>query len=165
MLADRVSPGTTVVESGHPAAFEVSQPPTEPSGAHHASCMEPPKLRDDRDEAPVLLCSTDEHAGPTKEGVIGWGMPMHSKRASSKASVGDRHQADMGAGAQTTTSGPLHELSHIDDPVVLIGVDLHNECTGPFLARAFARCCQLYIARHYGLPQACSSNVARPDGV
>lgn len=71
------------------------------------------------------------------------------------------HQADEGAGARLSwgTSGFKQELASVvskaageasgtmpggADPVAWINIDLHHECGGPYLARAFVRCCQLY---------------------
>lgn len=72
------------------------------------------------------------------------------------------HQADEGAGSRLSwgTSSFKQELAasltqtdpdDLDpmqgsrmDPVSMISLKLHNECGGPYLAYAFARCCQLY---------------------
>ncbi|CAE8643187.1 unnamed protein product, partial [Polarella glacialis] len=73
------------------------------------------------------------------------------------------HQADVGAGAkcwgtsvfkqelatrlvkstlaEAEQAGPPHLIA---DPLPMIALDLYNECPGPYLAAAFARCCELY---------------------
>eukprot|EP00930_Biecheleria_cincta_P032827 TRINITY_DN22754_c0_g1_i4.p1 TRINITY_DN22754_c0_g1~~TRINITY_DN22754_c0_g1_i4.p1 ORF type:complete len:940 (+),score=163.43 TRINITY_DN22754_c0_g1_i4:132-2951(+) len=81
-----------------------------------------------------------------------------TERSSSRTT----HQADEGAGSRLSwgTSSFKQELAasltKIDaddldpmqgpkvDPVSMISLKMHNECGGPYLAYAFARCCQLY---------------------
>jgi len=85
---------------------------------------------------------------------IDWSTPPLTKMVT--LSPGSHHQADEGAGAQPI---PLkkslvgrEKIRHVNDMASLLSVDLHNECIGPFLARAFARCCQLYVMKHFGDP-------------
>lgn len=84
-----------------------------------------------------------------------------TERSSSRTA----HQADEGAGSagsrlswgtSTFKQELADSLTQIDaddldpmqgpkvDPVSMISLKLHNECGGPYLAYAFARCCQLY---------------------
>eukprot|EP00929_Paragymnodinium_shiwhaense_P005267 TRINITY_DN10699_c0_g1_i1.p1 TRINITY_DN10699_c0_g1~~TRINITY_DN10699_c0_g1_i1.p1 ORF type:complete len:972 (+),score=185.23 TRINITY_DN10699_c0_g1_i1:110-3025(+) len=78
-------------------------------------------------------------------------------------SVGSNHSADAGAGARLTwgTSQFKREVAaamgkaaaeqaaqngNMPDPVAWMDLELHQmECGGPYLARAFERCCQLYL--------------------
>lgn len=50
----------------------------------------------------------------------------------------DAHQADEGAGGQPGV-----------DPAAWLNAEMHNECSGPFLAQAFVRCCQLYESQRF----------------
>jgi len=71
------------------------------------------------------------------------------------------HQADEGAGTpQAPNSSTAAEQSQVaqassmagrnalsgDDPVAWISLEMQNECHGPYLLRAFKRCCILYEA-------------------
>eukprot|EP00931_Biecheleriopsis_adriatica_P083454 TRINITY_DN5703_c0_g1_i1.p1 TRINITY_DN5703_c0_g1~~TRINITY_DN5703_c0_g1_i1.p1 ORF type:complete len:854 (+),score=152.64 TRINITY_DN5703_c0_g1_i1:46-2607(+) len=80
------------------------------------------------------------------------------------------HQADVGAGARLSWGTSCFKKELADslryvnvedvptegssmgpcggaDPVSLINLQIHNECGGPYLAFAFARCCELYERR------------------
>jgi len=58
------------------------------------------------------------------------------------------HQADEGAGKGNTSLGPQGRGLPQTDLLCYISLEMHSECTGPFLARAFVRCCALYEATY-----------------
>jgi len=60
------------------------------------------------------------------------------------------HQADEGAGKVNTALGPQGRSLNQNDFLCYISLEMHSECTGPFLARAFVRCCTLYEAAFCG---------------
>jgi len=110
----------------------------------------------------------ETNSGHCAHHVINWGTTQWATGAEQDASgLPPGHQADVGAGtrgngqeigqqpetALHVPSVPAVVAPHSsmpyfhDDPLRCgINVDLHHECTGPFLATAFVRCCQLYDA-------------------
>jgi len=134
----------------------------------HMPRTEPSRHRDIRSEEPVCFLSAEGSA--SRSGcVINWSTPSRGCRDVKEASkkTDHCHQADEGAGAQAPPRSVSHEPHRSsDDPVALIGVDLHHECMGPFLARAFARCCELYVMKHFGSSgtPVNGSIISHPDG-
>lgn len=91
-----------------------------------------------RDFEPRSSCFIDWSAPSRSSGEVG------RPGLSLSLSVCGGHSADEGAGTQRDSCEMEGEQGA--DPVSWISVELHSECHGPFLARAFVRCCQLYDA-------------------
>jgi len=102
------------------------------------------------------LSATRENTKPERGISIDWTPPLPNHTKMVTLSPGSHHQADEGAGAQASPSKKFlvgrEKIRHVNDMASLLSVDLHNECIGPFLGRAFARCCQLYVMKHFGDP-------------
>jgi len=119
-----------------------------------------------REESVSFVHSSTSTAPVSSSRVIDW--DTANARRGGRTSVGHRsgadnrsHQADDGAGSRPTwgtsqfkqelaaaaskAAGPDAQAMHGGaDPVDWIDVNLHNECGGPYLVDAFARCCQLF---------------------
>jgi len=101
--------------------------------------------------------------------VVNWKTASAYAGASSNGAIND-HQADKGSASARApgwgTNGFKQELAEKAaalaagsvegapgsfiagvDHLAWINLDLHNECSGPYLARAFALCCQHYERR------------------
>lgn len=132
---------------------------------------EPLPCRAMRSEEPVSF-ALGSVQGPTR--VVDWntarpeapdrGVALRHQASSSTTAnkVIGWHKADEGAGARLSwgTSCFKQELAAAAgkssgteapvlmpcgaDPVAWINIDLHHECGGPYLSRAFVRCCQLF---------------------
>lgn len=113
-------------------------------------------------EAPVSFAHSGTAAAPSR--IVNWST---AARLSSRGNVVESrggHQADEGAGGgvgdrhgswsvklelasvfKKAAEGDRKQASSDDvDRFAWINLGLHHECAGPFLAHAFARCCQLY---------------------
>jgi len=124
---------------------------------------EPLPYRELLNEEPVTFTQVGQsaEAGDIFIRVVNWntGRLWSQESAASATTSGGGHQADQGAGtlrlASSSDATPTHtsmgrcQLSG-DDPVAWISLEMQNECVGPFLARAFVRCCQLYEAHAVG---------------
>lgn len=119
---------------------------------------EPLPTREVRNEAPITFstASTAKPAGSEHVNVIDWG---HSQvridggehiagNGPSSSSSELNHPADAGAGKEQAMLQEEQAAACWADPR-LISLDMHNECSGPFLAIAFVRCCQLYDVRRF----------------
>lgn len=104
--------------------------------------------------------------------VVNWGTAARAARASSTGAGGGAeggHQADEGAGTRLSwgTRAFKQELQQAQrkaasgspgrgggdgsaNLLAWVNLEQHNECGGPYLARAFVRCCQLYERRPSG---------------
>merc|ERR1711974_29736 len=92
-------------------------------------------------------------------GIIDWSTAAQSNGCASPEARRGPHQADEGARAQLMwgTSIFKQDLAQKvaaltphgrdEDCLSWINLSLHNECSGPFLARAFVHCCRLYEKR------------------
>jgi len=94
--------------------------------------------------------------------VVDWSTPQHRTLVENGSSerVAD---ADEGAGTQHSRSYMAEasletETSQIlqvgretlpgDDPVAWISLEMQNECRGPYLSKAFRRCCQIFQSKY-----------------
>jgi len=163
------SPGTmpleTPIDSPVARYRQLSQLPAEPVAfAVVTEANEKPSANDHKVE-PIISPHEETNNGNYVNHVINWGTTHWATGAEQDASgMPPGHQADIGAGtrgvgqdvdhqlesAQPVPAAPVVPHSSMprfhDDPLRHINVDLHHECTGPFLATAFVRCCQLYDA-------------------
>jgi len=103
------------------------------------------------------VASSQPYRGEYSGFIVDWSSIEMLRGDSQGGAAPSGHQADEGAGtpqagssilsaaeiAQATQTGRLGG----DDPVAWISLEMQNECHGPYLARAFQRCCQLYEAR------------------
>lgn len=143
-----------VAEADSPVAQQAStwQPRAAPM-------TEPLPMRHLEHEEPVNF----QHAGSIRAGcLINWSTPIGTAAHRGRG----EHQADEGAGspapqwnasvepeevlspvAAAAAQGAGRSAMDVNDPVAWISMEMHNECHGPFLARAFVRCCQLHEAR------------------
>jgi len=132
---------------------------------------EPLPCRDLRSEQPVSFMRPEVEEAPPAPSppaprrVVDWSTASRGGGNDLLRSTRGSHQADEGAGARLSwgTSGFKKELAaalskaianetdqaanNSTDCLAAISLDLHHECGGPFLARAFVRCCQLYERR------------------
>merc|ERR1719362_2529873 len=132
---------------------------------------EPLPCRDLRSEEPVSFMRPEVEEAPPAPSppaprrVVDWSTASRGGGNGSLCSTRGSHQADEGAGARLSwgTSGFKKELAaalskaianetdqaanNNTDYLAWVSLDLHHECGGPFLARAFVRCCQLYERR------------------
>eukprot|EP00746_Dinoflagellata_sp_MGD_P120753 gnl/MRDRNA2_/MRDRNA2_56158_c0_seq1.p1 gnl/MRDRNA2_/MRDRNA2_56158_c0~~gnl/MRDRNA2_/MRDRNA2_56158_c0_seq1.p1 ORF type:complete len:659 (+),score=117.43 gnl/MRDRNA2_/MRDRNA2_56158_c0_seq1:62-1978(+) len=83
--------------------------------------------------------------------VVDWSTPgraMGSPDGGKKNGVSD---ADEGAGGRrswnTASKFGVVRAGEEDDPLLWLSMELHSECRGPFLEKAFVRCCQIYEER------------------
>jgi len=110
------------------------------------------------------MFSSTKSLGAPATMVVNWNTVGQATSGQKHELLISSHQADEGAGARQTwgTSSIKRELAAAKaasagkrsegstsgpDPVAWISLDLHNECSGPYLAHAFVRCCQLYEMR------------------
>jgi len=140
-------------EAGLPRRREAFEPVTEPL-----------PCRELRNEDPVCFMLREAVAAPEPERVINWSTAVHTT-GSSSYSPRWSDQADQGAGApiDLAANHPQKELAALTprlsadqsavpggiDYLAWVSLDLHTECGGPYLVRAFMRCCQLYGRRHF----------------
>lgn len=132
---------------------------------------EPLLCRDLRSEEPVSFMRPEVEEAPPAPSppaprrVVDWSTASRGGGVGTLCSTRGSHQADEGAGARLSwgTSGFKKELAaalskaianeteqaanNSTDYLAWVSLDLHHECGGPFLARAFVRCCQLYERR------------------
>lgn len=139
------------------------------SGKTDQALTEPLPCRQIPQEEPVSFSRGGIQSGREPSRVIDWGTTTRLAHSTSAAQLGG-HQADEGAGASARatwgTSGFKQALAKAaqvrssmncveegcgmppgTDPLAWIGLGLHHECGGPYLAHAFVRCCQHYERR------------------
>eukprot|EP00747_Dinoflagellata_sp_TGD_P184532 gnl/TRDRNA2_/TRDRNA2_40215_c0_seq1.p1 gnl/TRDRNA2_/TRDRNA2_40215_c0~~gnl/TRDRNA2_/TRDRNA2_40215_c0_seq1.p1 ORF type:complete len:870 (-),score=152.57 gnl/TRDRNA2_/TRDRNA2_40215_c0_seq1:57-2666(-) len=147
------------------------EPATEPLPSRELRSEEPVKFHFGSFPEPKPAPAAAQPAAPVPMRVVDWS----TVGAKSAGGATSSHQADEGAGARHSwgtsalkqglaaaaagvnkTNGLQdEEVNHGGpDPVAWIGLDLHNECGGPYLAHAFVRCCQLYDKRRWKENQA-----------
>jgi len=142
---------------------------------HRGAHTEPVVAREIRSEEPVtnfLLQDTTVNSAASGGCLINWSTSMgtanidgHSREEGGDTSI-IGHQADEGAGTQrsiaesasdeaaqpqpavvnTSAFGPQSRGLDRNDLLCYVSLEMHSECSGPFLARAFVRCCALYEA-------------------
>lgn len=142
--------------------LELSRLPRHSAPSHLVTMTEPLPNREVRSvlEEPVKFHDHTWWASGNLERIINWnttqwGYDHGTGDPGSVDLTGDGHQADEGAGTRAPAEQAVSGLAGLgrareeraDDPVRLIGLGMHNECLGPFLAQAFVRCCQLYDSR------------------
>jgi len=133
------------------------EPVTEPLPCRDLPSEEPVSFaRPEVEEAPPAP------SPPAPRRVVDWSTASRGGGVGSLCNTRGSHQADEGAGARLSwgTSGFKKELAaalskaianetdqvanNSTDYLAWVSLDLHHECGGPFLARAFVRCCELY---------------------
>eukprot|EP00747_Dinoflagellata_sp_TGD_P215370 gnl/TRDRNA2_/TRDRNA2_88076_c0_seq1.p1 gnl/TRDRNA2_/TRDRNA2_88076_c0~~gnl/TRDRNA2_/TRDRNA2_88076_c0_seq1.p1 ORF type:complete len:802 (+),score=98.24 gnl/TRDRNA2_/TRDRNA2_88076_c0_seq1:42-2447(+) len=144
----------------------VSTPPTAPPVSERLLASPATDLESTPQSLLNVASSGRENGHLCDWSINTWRTPPSGGGLSGETTTGSRsHQADQGAGGPSGRRGAngcrvsevdrsqgseLHPmgtekrtLCH-DDLAVWVSLELHNECRGPFLARAFVRCCQLY---------------------
>lgn len=122
---------------------------------------EPMQTRELLKEEPVVNFYSP---GPRRGHLCNWSTSQHRTLAEGAGSASDRPgNADEGAGTpQHNRSYLTDEPSEIEasasmttgrralsgtDPVAWVSLEMQNECNGPYLSRAFQKCCVIYQAK------------------
>lgn len=165
------SPGRFLDHDGSPSALAELprfrgrfEPVTEPLPCRELLSEDPVRFLHG-DPTPVSVSPAAAACADLKR-VVDWSTAIPGAAASNAGCTWGGHQADKGAGARLTwgTSSFKRELANKAaalaaggqgengangqvDHLAWINLDLHNECGGPYLARAFVLCCQLHERR------------------